>query len=71
MSASTVRGYEANARAIAQSKIGRRPVAVLTPADFEARGPIEGRGERAPCRVPLYLLVPAGLLTGARMDEPL
>jgi len=35
-SASTVRRYEANARAIAQSKIGKKPVADLAPADVES-----------------------------------
>jgi integrase len=35
-SASTVRRYEANARAIAQSRIGKKPVAELTAADVEA-----------------------------------
>jgi len=35
-SASTVRRYEANARAIVQSKIGKKPVADLTAADVEA-----------------------------------
>jgi len=35
-SPSTVRRYQANARAIAQSKVGKRPAADLTPADVEA-----------------------------------
>src|SRR5262245_10495251 len=35
-SASTVRRYEANARAIAQSKIGAKAVADLCPADIES-----------------------------------
>jgi integrase len=43
-SASTVRRYEANARAIAQSKIGKKPVADLTPADVE--GYVAWRRER-------------------------